>query len=178
MTDPLKLVRYVVRRAIAQLKPANTVRPMLKEGETAPEFEAITTDGSTVRLSDYKGRNNVLLYFYPVDDTPGCTRQACDLRDAKPQFDQSNTVIFGVSNDDQQSHQAFTKKYSLNFPLLVDTDGAICDAYGVPHECGPNRVTYLIDTNGVIVKVWEKVNAAAHRDDVIEFLGMTSRDDG
>lgn len=139
---------------------------MLKEGEPAPDFETITTDGTPVRLSDFRGRSNVLLYFYPVDDTPGCTRQACDLRDAKPEFDARGTVILGVSNDDQQSHQAFTQKYGLNFPLLVDTDAAICDAYGVPHDGGPKRVSFLIDTNGIIVKVWEKVSAATHRDDV------------
>ena len=143
---------------------------MLKEGDIAPDFEALATDGSTIRLSDFKGRNNVVLYFYPEDDTSGCTRQACDLRDAKPEFDQKNAVILGVSNDDLDSHQAFTSKYSLNFPLLVDSDGAICDAYGVPHDGGPRRVTFLIDTNGVIARVWEKVSVGTHRADVSEAI--------
>jgi peroxiredoxin Q/BCP len=143
---------------------------MLKEGDIAPEFEAVATDGSTIRLSDYKGRNTVVLYFYPMDDTSGCTRQACDLRDAKPELDDLNAVVLGVSNDDLASHRSFTEKYSLNFPLLVDTDGRICDAYGVEHEGGPRRVTFLIDTDGVIARVWEKVSVVTHRADVSEAI--------
>jgi peroxiredoxin Q/BCP len=170
MTNPLQIARYVVRRVKAALQPNHATRQMLNEGDIAPDFEAIATDGSTIRLSDFKGRNNVVLYFYPMDDTPGCTRQACDLRDAKPEFDRTNTVILGVSNDDQASHQAFTSKYSLNFPLLVDTDGAICDAYGVPHEGGPRRVTFLIDTDGRVARVWEKVSVASHRIDLSEAI--------
>jgi thioredoxin-dependent peroxiredoxin len=170
MANLARLAQLAVRRTFAFLNPSNPVRPMLKEGDIAPEFEAVATDGSIIRLSDFKGRNNVVLYFYPMDDTSGCTRQACDLRDAKPEFDRQNAVILGVSNDDQASHQAFTEKYSLNFPLLVDTDGTICDAYGVPHDGGPRRVTFLIDTSGRIARVWEKVAVLTHRADVSEAI--------
>src|SRR5688572_17261301 len=170
MSDPIRNVRHMMRRLIALFKPSTPIRPMLKEGDNAPEIEAIATDGSTIRLSDFKGRNNVVLYFYPADDTPGCTRQACDLRDAKPDFDRTNSVILGVSTDDQLSHQAFAAKYSLNFPLLVDTEGTICDAYGVPHNGGPKRVTFLIDTDGRIARVWEKVAVSTHRSDVSEAI--------
>jgi peroxiredoxin Q/BCP len=170
MSDPIKSARLVLRRLLALFTPSNPIRPMVKEGDPAPEIEAIATDGSTIRLADFKGRNNVVIYFYPADDTAGCTRQACDLRDAKPQFDATDTVILGVSTDDLDSHRAFTDKYSLNFPLLVDTDGAICDAFGVPHEGGARRVTFLIDTNGRVARVWEKVSVLSHRDDVSEAI--------
>lgn len=170
MSDPIKSARLVLRRLLALFVPSQPIRPMLHEGELAPEIEAVATDGSTIRLSDFEGRNNVVLFFYPADDTAGCTRQACDLRDAKPQFDETGTVILGVSTDDQASHRAFTEKYALNFPLLVDTDGAICDAFGVPHDGGARRVTFLIDTNGRIARVWEKVSVLSHRDDVSEAI--------
>lgn len=147
---------------------------MLKEGETAPDIEAIATDGTTIRLSDFKGRSNVVIYFYPADDTAGCTRQACDLRDAKAELDATDTVVLGVSTDDLESHKAFTDKYSLNFPLLVDTDGAICDAFGVPHDGGARRMTFLIDTSGCIARVWEKVGVLSHRAEVAEAIAALS----
>lgn len=170
MADPIRLARYVIRRTLALLQPSKPIRPMLKEGDIAPDIEAVATDGGTIRLSDFKGRNNVVIYFYPADDTPGCTRQACDLRDARPELDRTNTVVLGVSTDDRESHETFTRKYSLNFPLLVDTDGAICDAFGVPHEGGARRVTFLIDTNGRIARVWEKVSVLSHLADVSEAI--------
>jgi thioredoxin-dependent peroxiredoxin len=170
MSDPIRGMRHVARRMLAFFNPTNPARPMLKVGDIAPDIEAIATDGSTIRLSEYRGRNNVVIYFYPEDDTSGCTKQACDLRDAKPEFDATNTVILGVSTDDQLSHQKFTEKYSLNFPLLVDTDGAICDAFGVPHDGGARRVTFLIDTDGRIARVWEKVSVLSHRADLSEAI--------
>ncbi|MEP7220555.1 MAG: peroxiredoxin [Bacteroidota bacterium] len=141
---------------------------MLQSGDTAPNFTAVTTAGDTISLSDYLGRNNVVLYFYPEDDTPGCTVEACEFRDAKHDYDAADAVILGVSTDDQEAHQAFTSKYSLNFPLLVDADKTICDLYGVPvrgHQ--PARMTFLIDTDGVIRKVWEQVDVRSHAADVI-----------
>jgi peroxiredoxin Q/BCP len=140
---------------------------MLKAGDKAPDFSATTTDGNVISLHDYFGRNNVVLYFYPEDDTSGCTIEACEFRDARVDYDSANTVVFGVSNDDQASHQAFTRKFDLNFPLLVDTSGEICDAYDVPHQNGPKRVTYLINTDGIIEKVWEQVNARGHAAEVL-----------
>jgi peroxiredoxin Q/BCP len=144
---------------------------MLSQGDKAPDFTAVTTTGTTVSLHDYFGRNNVVLYFYPEDDTGGCTAEACEFRDSKVEYDGSNTVVFGVSTDDQASHQAFTAKYDLNFPLLVDTDGAICDAYDVPHDPWPKRVTYLIDTDGMIARVWEQVNVRGHAAEVLGAVG-------
>lgn len=143
---------------------------MLKQGDTAPDFTAVTTAGNTLSLHDYLGRNNVVLYFYPEDDTPGCTKEACEFRDARMSYDSSDTVVLGVSMDDQDAHQAFTDKYSLNFPLLVDTDGKICEAYDVPRHEGryPKRVTYLIDTDGKIARVWESVVPTGHAAEVLE----------
>src|SRR4051812_2335290 len=105
---------------------------MLKPGDIAPDFSAMTTDGAVVTLHNYFGRNNVVLFFYPEDDTSGCTVEACEFRDAKPDFDATDTVVFGVSVDDQASHKAFTDKFNLNFPLIVDEDGKICELYDVP----------------------------------------------
>jgi peroxiredoxin Q/BCP len=144
---------------------------MLQPGDEAPDFTATATDGNVIALHDYFGRTNVVLYFYPEDDTSGCTREACEFRDAKASFDVTDAVILGVSGDDQGTHKAFTDKYALNFPLLVDSDGAICDLYGVPrHERYPARVTFLIDTDGIIRHVWEKVNPTGHAAEVHEKL--------
>ncbi|MBL7988778.1 MAG: peroxiredoxin [Chlorobi bacterium] len=148
---------------------------MLPEGIPAPDFTATTTDGTVVTLSSFHGLKNVVLFFYPEDDTPGCTREACGFRDAKPEYDASDTAIFGISLDDQTAHQAFTHKYNLNFPLLVDTDGAICAAYQVPiNNRWPKRVTYLINKQGAISKVWEQVHVAAHAVEVLEEILATT----
>ncbi|MCE7933878.1 MAG: peroxiredoxin [Chlorobi bacterium CHB2] len=144
---------------------------MTPEGVPAPDFTATTTDGTVVTLSHFQGSNNVVLFFYPEDDTPGCTREACGFRDAKPEYDAADTVIFGVSLDDQASHQAFTEKFSLNFPLLVDSGGEICAAYGVPvNNRWPKRVTFLVNKEGIISKVWEQVHVAAHATEVLQEL--------
>lgn len=141
---------------------------MLQPGDIAPDFTATTTTGATISLHDYHARNNVVLYFYPKDDTPGCTTEACEFRDAKPRYDESGAVVLGVSTDDQASHQAFTDRYGLNFPLIVDSDGEICDLYGVPrHGSAASRVTFLIDTSGVIRRVWEQVRPQGHAADVL-----------
>ena len=144
---------------------------MLTEGTKAPDFTAVTTSGNTISLSEYFGRNNVVLFFYPEDDTGGCTVQACGFRDAKSEYDAANTVVLGISPDDQASHQAFTSKYDLNFPLLVDSDRTICDAYDVPCNPTPSRVTYLIDNDGIIAMVWEKIDVRVHAADVLEAIG-------
>ncbi len=142
---------------------------MLQPGDTAPDFTASTTTGDTISLSDFRGNNNVVLYFYPKDDTPGCTIEACEFRDSKGDYDALDAVVLGVSTDDQGSHRAFTEKYGLNFPLLVDTDGSICDSYEVPRKGSyAARITYLIDTKGVIQKGWEEVNPRGHAAEVME----------
>jgi peroxiredoxin Q/BCP len=143
---------------------------MLQPGDKAPDVSALSTDGNTIRLYDYLGRNNVVLFFYPKDDTGGCTLQACEFRDSRVQYDEANTVVLGISADDQASHQAFTAKNSLNFPLLVDSDGKICEAFGVPRDSRgwPKRVTFLIDTDGVIQKVWGEIrDVTGHASEVL-----------
>lgn len=135
----------------------------LNPGDQAPDFTAEATDGSHISLHDYKGKSNVVLYFYPEDMTSGCTVEACSFRDDNSKFKDANTVILGVSLDDRQKHQQFTDMHGLNFPLLVDTNREICTAYGVPidgHQ--PHRWTFLIDRNGKIAKIYDKVKVREH----------------
>jgi peroxiredoxin Q/BCP len=150
----------------------------IEKGSKAPDFKLAADDGSTVALEDLKGKK-VVLYFYPKDDTPGCTTQACDLRDAMPKFDDIDAVVLGVSPDSVKSHQKFKKKFDLNFPLLADEDHKVAEAYGVWQEknnygikaLGIVRSTFLIDEQGKIIDVWRKVKAAEHADWVAEKLG-------
>ena len=145
---------------------------MIAAGQPAPDFTATTTDGSTIRLSDFQGSKNVVLYFYPKDNTPGCTKEACTFRDAKDKLAAEDTVILGVSLDDQASHRGFTKKFDLNFPLVVDQDGKICRLYGTLNaERGhSNRITYLIGKDGKILKVYPKVNPEENAQEILDFL--------
>jgi peroxiredoxin Q/BCP len=136
----------------------------LQIGDTAPNFSAVSTDGSIISLSDYKGKKNVILFFYPEDMTGGCTIEACGFRDDKKIFDELGTVILGVSLDDQEKHKQFTEKDKLNFPLLVDEGGKMCAAYGVPIEENrwPARHTFLIDKIGTIAKIYRSVKVREH----------------
>lgn len=144
---------------------------MVQPGDQAPAFSAVSTDGSTISLSDFLGKQNVVLYFYPEDMTGGCTKQAQCFRDDMPKFKAANTVVLGVSLDDQEKHQKFTEKESLNFPLLVDKDGAICKAYGVPiHDTWPERWTFLINKEGKIVKKYEKVDPRKDSENLLKDL--------
>ena len=148
---------------------------MLKEGTTAPRFNANNADGETVRLKDRRGRK-VVLYFYPKDDTPGCTREACSFREAFTDFKKQGIEVLGVSVDSEASHKKFTAKYKLPFTLLADPDHSIADAYGVYGEkkfmgrtyMGVKRVTFLIDEKGKIKKVFEKVKPEEHAREVLE----------
>ena len=148
---------------------------MLKEGGQAPDFATRDADGNEVRLSDFRGRR-VVLYFYPKDDTPGCTKQACSIRDSYSEFEERGIKVLGVSLDDQASHRKFADKYELPFTLLSDTDHAVADAYGVYGEkefmgkkyMGVDRKTFLIDEQGRIKKVFDKVNVEEHADEVLE----------
>jgi len=146
---------------------------MVEEGAPAPEFEAQTDDGRTVRLSDLRGKP-VVLYFYPKDDTPGCTTQACGIRDAWDEFRSRGAEVFGVSRDDADSHRAFKEKFRLPFPLIVDTDRTLGDAYGIesfsPQFDSYKRSTVVIDAEGNVAKVMPDVDAASHADDVLASL--------
>ncbi|MBW4613090.1 MAG: peroxiredoxin [Desmonostoc vinosum HA7617-LM4] len=143
----------------------------LAVGTDAPAFTTKDTNGNTVSLSDFAGKT-VVLYFYPKDDTPGCTKQACSFRDAKPEYQGKDVVVLGVSADDEASHQAFTTKYNLNFPLLADTDQTLIKAYNVDGGGYAKRVTYVIDPHGKIIHVDASVNTATHANDVLAALGL------
>ena len=147
---------------------------MLKEGYAAPDFTVKNQDGADVKLSDFRA-SRVVLYFYPKDDTPGCTKQACSLRDGFAEFEEKGIKILGVSADDETSHQKFISKYELPFTLLADTDHAVADAYGSYGEknfAGKNymgvlRKTFLIDESGKIKRVFDKVKVDEHADEVL-----------
>ena len=151
---------------------------MVKEGNKAPDFTAKDQDGNKVKLSDYKGKK-VVLYFYPKDDTPGCTKEACSFRDADAVYAAKGIKVFGVSIDDEKSHQKFISKYQLPFDLLADTDKKIVEKYGVWGEksmygrkyMGTLRKTFLIGEDGKIVKIFDKVNVAKHADEVLKAFG-------
>jgi peroxiredoxin Q/BCP len=147
---------------------------MVKEGTAAPAFKTTDANGETVNLKDFRGKK-VALYFYPKDDTPGCTKEACSFRDAFSRFKKQGITILGVSPDSEKSHQKFASKYKLPFTLLADTDHSIADAYGVYGEkkfmgrtyMGIRRTTFLIDEKGKIKKVFEKVKPEDHADEVL-----------
>ncbi|HKQ51073.1 MAG TPA: thioredoxin-dependent thiol peroxidase [Pyrinomonadaceae bacterium] len=147
---------------------------MLKEGDAAPDFTTCDENGQTVKLSDLRGRK-VALYFYPKDDTPGCTKEACSFRDNYSAVREAGVKVLGVSLDDEASHQAFISKYNLPFTLLSDTDHSVSEAYGVYGEqtwgdrkyMGLARKTFLIDEEGKIKKIFDKVNVEAHADEVL-----------
>ena len=150
---------------------------MLKEGDAAPAFSTINQDGKTVSLADFAGKRFVL-YFYPKDDTPGCTKQACSFRDADEVYRSKGIKVLGVSIDSEKSHQKFISKYQLPFDLLADTEKKIVEDYGVWGEksmygkkyMGTFRKTFLID-DGKIVKIFEKVDVANHADEVLAAFG-------
>jgi thioredoxin-dependent peroxiredoxin len=148
---------------------------MIKEGDVAPDFESRDAEGNTVRLADLRGQK-VALYFYPKDDTPGCTKEACSLRDKYSELEERGIKVLGVSLDDEESHLKFAEKFNLPFTLLADTDHSVADAYGVYGEkewmgkkyMGVDRKTFLIDEEGRIRKVFNKVNVEQHADEVLE----------
>ena len=148
---------------------------MIKEGATAPAFKTKDANGETVSLKDLRGQK-VVLYFYPKDDTPGCTKEACSFRDAFSGFKKNGIKVLGVSPDSEVSHKKFVTKYKLPFTLLADTDRSIAEAYGVWGEkkfmgrtyMGVHRTTFLIDEKGKIKKVFEKVKPEDHASEVLE----------
>jgi thioredoxin-dependent peroxiredoxin len=147
---------------------------ILKEGMKAPEFRAMASTGAEISLSGLKGKT-VVLYFYPMDDTPGCVKEACSFRDAEMKIKALGVKVLGVSLDGLDSHQNFITKFNLNFPLLSDPRGEILDAFGVWKDkaatgataAGVRRTTFLIDGNGVIRKIWRDVNPEGHAEEVL-----------
>jgi len=148
---------------------------LLSVGDEAPNFRSTDQDGKPVSLADFRGRR-VVLYFYPKDDTPGCTKEACSFRDVWAQFRKRKVDVLGVSVDDEKSHKKFAEKFSLPFTLVADPDKAIVRDYGVWGQksmygrkyMGTHRVTYLIDEKGKIAAVWPKVKPEGHAEEILE----------
>ncbi len=151
--------------------------PGLKVGQKAPEFEAVTDEGKKIRLSDFRGKK-VVLYSYPKDNTPGCTREACAFRDGLARIRKANAVVLGMSADSAASHKSFREKFKLNFPLLSDPDRRIVQAYGVWKKksfmgrtyMGIERTTFLIDEEGRIARIFPQVKVDGHFEEVLAAL--------
>lgn len=149
----------------------------IEAGQRAPAFTLNADDGSKVKLADQKGQP-VVLYFYPQDDTPGCTKEACAFRDRKSEIESLGAAVFGVSPDSVESHAEFRDKFELNFPLLSDPDHRVAEKYGAWREknmygkksMGIQRSTFLIDANGRVAKVWKRVKVDGHDDQVLQTL--------
>jgi peroxiredoxin Q/BCP len=156
----------------------------LEPGVKAPSFTLVDDSGKKTKLSDHKGKP-IVLYFYPRDDTPGCTKQACAFRDATSELKKLGAVVLGVSTDSEASHAKFRDKYQLNFPLLADEKHEVAEAYGAWREknmygkksMGIQRSTYLIDGKGKIAKVWKRVQVDGHDAEVIEALRELAADE-
>ena len=156
---------------------AKDIELKLKEGDLAPELSALTNGGGKVSLADFRGKN-VILYFYPKDDTPGCTKEACAFRDHFAEFKRKGAVVLGVSTDRVTSHDKFAEKFKLPFTLLADEDKKIVEAYGVWGQkgfmgrkyLGTHRVTFLIGPDGRIKKIWPKVKPEEHAQEVLAAL--------
>jgi peroxiredoxin Q/BCP len=179
-TDPYKMAaaadsaRPSPRPRSPPTQPTQEDTPMLKEGDRAPDFTVNTDGGGTIKLSELRGRP-VVLYFYPKDDTPGCTKEACGFRDATPDFQGIDAEILGVSKDSIAKHDRFKAKYELPFRLAADETGEICEAYGTWIEksmygrqyMGIDRATFLVDRDGVVRRIWRKVKVPGHVDEVL-----------
>ena len=151
---------------------------MLEVGDKAPDFSGVDEKGNNISLKDFKGKK-VVLYFYPKDNTTGCTTEACDFRDSYSRIKRKGVVLLGVSPDSEKSHQKFIDKYDLPFPLIADTEKTIANAYGVWQEksmygrkyMGMVRSTFIIDEKGKLIAVFPKVKVAGHVDEVLEAIG-------
>jgi peroxiredoxin Q/BCP len=163
--------------AVPFLAMAKAIELKLREGDPAPEFTAATSGGGTINLAQFRG-SNVILYFYPKDDTPGCTKEACGFRDGFSEFQKKGVVVLGVSTDPVKTHDKFVGKFKLPFPLLADVDRKIVEAYGVWGEKsfmgrkyqGTHRVTFLIGPDGMIRRIWPAVKPEEHVREVLEAI--------
>lgn len=169
--------------AVALNGAAACARPVVTTvavGDKAPDFKLLADDGRSVSLKDYRGKK-IVLYFYPKDDTPGCTAEACSFRDNLSRVASTGAVVLGVSRDDHASHEKFRDKYHLNFPLLSDEKGEVVQAYGVWKKrnlygrefMGIERTTFLVDEGGRIARIWPKVKVDGHTDEVLAALGAS-----
>ena len=142
---------------------------MPQQGQQLPDVEFVTEGGEKLSAGDLEGEKTVL-YFYPKDDTPGCTKEACAFRDRMSDYERAAIRVYGVSLDSPESHRRFREKYNLNFPLLTDEGGRAADAMGVLRESGKsaNRVTFLLDSNGRIARVYPEVSPETHADEILE----------
>jgi peroxiredoxin Q/BCP len=153
-----------------------TLLPVI--GKTAPDFTLPSTSGEPISLKQFKGKKTVVLYFYPKDETPGCTKEACAFRDLSADFEKVGAVILGISNDPMESHLKFREKHKLPFELLSDEDASVSKAYGVYKQknlygkkyMGIERTTFIIDRTGRIAQIYPKVKVDGHISDVLEFL--------
>ena len=150
----------------------------MREGTKAPEFSLMASNGKKISLKDFRGKQRVVLYFYPKDDTPGCTVEACGFRDKIQQIEKKDAVVLGVSPDGVDSHNKFIEKFDLPFILLADEDKGVCKAYGVwvkksmygREYMGVARTTFIIGKDGAIEKIYEKVKPEGHNNEILEFL--------
>ena len=148
-------------------------------GRTAPDFSLPSTTGENITLRQFKGKQTVILYFYPKDETPGCTKEACDFRDHAAEFEKHHAVILGVSTDSLESHQQFREKRKLPFPLLSDADATVSKQFGVYKQknlygkkyMGIERTTFVIDRTGRVAQIYPKVKVEGHIQDLLEFVG-------
>jgi peroxiredoxin Q/BCP len=146
----------------------------LAVGDRAPDFSLPDAEGKTVSLADFRGKKAVVLYFYPKDDTPGCTKEACTFRDSYEDFQAAGAEVIGVSSDSGESHQRFAKKHGLPFTLLSDTSGTVRKQFGVPATLGllPGRVTFVIDREGIVRHVFNsQLSPAKHVSEALEIIG-------
>jgi peroxiredoxin Q/BCP len=161
-----------VGSCFALFKHARAATPELKPGDAAPAFSLPAQDGKTYSLQDLKGKT-VILYFYPKDQTPGCTKEACAFRDRNEDIQKKGAVVLGINNDSLASHKKFAEKYNLNFPLLADTDGKVARAYGTLGMAGfVKRHTYVINPDGTIRKIYRDVSPAVHGDEILQLLAQ------
>jgi len=156
---------------------ATSLLPVI--GKPAPDFTLPATTGESISLRQFKGKKTVILYFYPKDETPGCTKEACEFRDHSEEFERHNVVVLGISTDNMESHQAFREKHHLPFPLLSDEDAAVSKLYGVyklknlygKKYMGIERTTFVIDRTGRIAQIYPKVKVDGHIPSLLEFVG-------
>lgn len=164
------LIVFACAVAVSGMGSTRGDNPKLAEGMPAPDFTLASDDGRMVKLSSYKGKQPVVLYFYPKDETPGCTKQACSFRDNFKAFKDAGIEVLGVSVDTVESHQAFKKNQKLNFTLLADDKKEVSKSYGVLSERGySSRVTFVIDKGGVIRKIYTNVDPVANATETLEF---------